>query len=643
MIHPRLLYSTLMAALFVVIVAAVVTPAVAIDLHVYDALIRWAGVTAASRRVAVVAVDRQSLEAIGPWPWSRDRVSTLLNRLGALGASVIAVDSLLTTSQDTVGEPLTVPSGDRSRIVLGYALTFGAASSSPSDCRPEPLPASVIDQSGTPPAPQLFQATGRICPPTSELDAWKQSGFLNVGTDRDGVVRRLPLVMSYGDAVYPSLALAATLALLEPDQVTLASRRDFPLQLDIDGQVVPLGDRGTLMLRFRDSARPLNHIPAVDVLSGRVAPGVLDGRIVFVGSTAPDVGQVVATPIDEQYPGIEVQASAAENLLQSNYLAVLGYHRLYQAAIGIALAMLTAVLIQMLGVRWGSTAGLLTLVIVWLASAIALVQWNTYLSPLLPTLALVAAVVAGVFAHVDRQRLPVDLVQRWADPGHRRRRQAHEFLIKSLTSLMEIRDPSTGRHSRRTQGYSRLLAQRLAHTPEFHEYLSDARIEVMSLLAPLHDIGKVGIRDAVLNKASALTTGELHEMQQHPVYGYETISKAQRQVGVDSAHDEEILQLAKDIVYTHHERWDGTGYPRGLRGDEIPIAGRIMALVDVYDALVEPRPYRRRMPHDEAVALIVAGRGTQFDPNVVEAFLTVAPDFQELGTRLRESPPHPRA
>ncbi|MGE3177687.1 MAG: HD-GYP domain-containing protein, partial [Vicinamibacterales bacterium] len=105
--------------------------------------------------------------------------------------------------------------------------------------------------------------------------------------------------------------------------------------------------------------------------------------------------------------------------------------------------------------------------------------------------------------------------------------------------------------------------------------------------------------------------------------------------------DEAILQLAKDIVYTHHERWDGTGYPRGLRGEEIPVAGRIMALVDVYDALVEPRPYRRRMPHEEAVALIVGGSGSQFDPDVVRAFLTVAGDFQELGTRLRESAQSP--
>jgi adenylate cyclase len=637
MIHPRLLYSTLLASLMVMLLVALVMPAVAIDLRVYDALVRWGSVTSMSRRVAVIAVDQKSIDTLGPWPWPPDRLLSLLDRVRALGAAVIAVDNLLPTADHPNDEAL----ADRSGVVLGYALTFGTAVNG-GECQPEPLAALMVDRAGAP-TRRLFQATGLICGPLSKSDSNRASGFLNVGTDRDGVVRRLPLVMAYGDKVYPSLALAATLALLQAEQVSLSSQRAHPLELEIAGKAVPLGDHGTLLLRFRDgSARPLNHIPAVDVLSGRVAPGVLDGRLVFVGTTAPALGQVVATPIDRQYPNIEVQASAAENLLQAEYLAQLGYQRLYQIAIGIALALLTAAVIQMLGGRWGAAAGLLSVIAVWAVSAAVLVQWSTYVSPALPTFAVITAVVAGLFMHSERQRLRADLVQRWkVDQGHRRRRQAHEFLVKSLTGLMEIRDPSTGRHSRRTQGYSRLLAQRLAHTPEFHQYLTDARIEVLSLLAPLHDIGKVGIRDAILNKSSALSPGELHEMRQHPVYGYETISKAQRQVGVDSARDEEILQLAKDIVYTHHERWDGTGYPRGLRGDEIPIAGRIMALVDVYDALVEPRPYRRRMPHDEAVALIVAGRGTQFDPSVVEAFLTVAPDFQELSTRLRESPPHP--
>ena len=319
------------------------------------------------------------------------------------------------------------------------------------------------------------------------------------------------------------------------------------------------------------------------------------------------------------------------------------YSRLVQAGAALLVGVLTAWLVNLFGARWGGAVTILGVGAGWALCALMLGQWNLFFSPLLPTIAGGAGALAGRFTHVEQRERHLDLGQIWRlDPGQRRRRQAHEFLVKSLTSLMEIRDPSTGRHSRRTQGYSRLLAQRLAHTPEFHEYLTDDRIEVMSLLAPLHDIGKVGIRDAVLNKTSALTAAEMHEMRQHPVYGYETISKAQRQVGIDSVHDEEILQYAKDIVYTHHEWWDGTGYPRGLRGEEIPLAGRIMALVDVYDALVEPRPYRRRMPHDEAVALIVAGRGTQFDPAVVEAFLTVAADFQELGTRLRETIPHQR-
>jgi putative two-component system response regulator len=145
----------------------------------------------------------------------------------------------------------------------------------------------------------------------------------------------------------------------------------------------------------------------------------------------------------------------------------------------------------------------------------------------------------------------------------------------------------------------------------------------------------VGIRDALLNKAAKLTAEETKEVQCHPALGFDMMANAQSRVGVGSVRDEAILQVVKDIVYTHHERWDGRGYPRGLAGDDIPIAGRIVAVVDVYDALVEPRPYRDRLPHDNAVNIIVEGRGTQFDPDVVEAFLAVEHNFQRLWTRLQ--------
>jgi putative two-component system response regulator len=113
------------------------------------------------------------------------------------------------------------------------------------------------------------------------------------------------------------------------------------------------------------------------------------------------------------------------------------------------------------------------------------------------------------------------------------------------------------------------------------------------------------------------------------------MTKAQSRVGLGAERDQAILQIAKDIVYTHHERWDGHGYPRGLAGDDIPVAGRILAVVDVYDALVEPRPYRDRLPHDVAVTTIVEGRGTQFDPDVIDAFLAVEREFHQQWSRLQ--------
>ena len=645
MFRTRLMLSALAATLAVVLLMLLAgRPMGAVDLRVYDTLLRASGGGTPSTQIAIVAIDDQSLAAVGQWPWPRDVMAELADRLRELGAAAVAFDMLFAEA-DRFGRAASHDSGPargdaafaaalrRGNSVVGYALTFGDGTTGASTCVLHPLPVASVAPPGEPsPAERLFQATGSVCTLPSLAESAGASGFLNVGVDNDGTLRRLPLVMAYDGRIYPSLALAAVHA-AAPGELSLAARRDRPLQLTLNGRPVPLGERGTLMLRFRDEAHRFPHIPAADVLNGRVAPGALDGRIVFVGATALGVRDVVSTPLDRQYPGIEVHAVAAENLLQATHIAPVAYHGAVEVLAAIAFGLGAAAAVGTIGFRLGAGTILVVLLAFWAFCGLQLAWWHSYLSPLAPTLATAATLSAVALA-----RIQVESAR--ADDEQRRRRQAHEFLVKSLTSLMEMRDPSTGRHSRRTQGYSRLLAQRLAHTPEFRDYLTMERIEFMSLLAPLHDIGKVGIRDAVLNKTSALTGEEMAEMRQHPVYGYETISKTQRQVGVDSAHDEAILQLAKDIVYTHHERWDGTGYPRGLRAHEIPVAGRIMALVDVYDALVEPRPYRRRLPHDEAVALIVAGSGTQFDPDVVQAFLTVSADFQELGTRLREAPRH---
>src|SRR4029077_5689643 len=240
------------------------------------------------------------------------------------------------------------------------------------------------------------------------------------------------------------------------------------------------------------------------------------------------------------------------------------------------------------------------------------------LSPLPPSAGVLAALAFMTLAKfsIERGR---------ADRASLDKTTAQRLMVQSLVSLTETRDAECGRHSRRTQQYARLLAEQLATQPDFRAYLTRERIDLLSSLAPLHDIGKVGVRDYVLNKPGALTPGELAEMRKHPALGRNVILKAEARVGV---RDDATLEMAKDIVYTHHERWDGAGYPQGLRGTAIPVAGRVMALVDVYDAVSARSLYRKCLSHDDTVAFIVGGKGTHFDPAVVDAFLSVAALFK---------------
>jgi HD-GYP domain-containing protein (c-di-GMP phosphodiesterase class II) len=228
------------------------------------------------------------------------------------------------------------------------------------------------------------------------------------------------------------------------------------------------------------------------------------------------------------------------------------------------------------------------------------------------------------------------LEQKRAENANLESAATRTLMIQALLSLTEARDAETGRHSRRTQQYTNLLAQELSTHPRFRQYLTPARIELISTLAPLHDIGKVGVPDSILNKPGALTPEERAEMRRHTVYGRDVILNAEKKAVV---RDDAIVSLAKEIVYTHHERWDGTGYPEGLREEETPIAGRILAVVDVYDASTTRKLYQKPLSHAEGIALIVSGRGTQFDPAVVDAFVRVAAKFRALSDQLGDGSP----
>jgi putative two-component system response regulator len=208
-----------------------------------------------------------------------------------------------------------------------------------------------------------------------------------------------------------------------------------------------------------------------------------------------------------------------------------------------------------------------------------------------------------------------------------------DVTIMAMASLAETRDNETGNHIRRTQNYVLALAKELRSHRRFRATLDDKTIEMLYKSAPLHDIGKVGIPDAILLKPGKLTAEEFEIIKTHTTIGRDTIATAEKLIDGPST----FLRLAREIAHYHQEKWDGSGYPEGLRGDAIPVSARLMALADVYDALISKRVYKPPFPHEKAVAIIAEGRGKHFDPDVVDAFLTIEGQFRLIAERFADT------
>jgi adenylate cyclase len=616
-----------------------------VHLAAYDTLVRRAPTRPPAGQVVIVDVDERSLSTLGQWPWRRDLIGRLIAGVRDLGASVVAVDMVFAEPdrfepspllvEDAAGPAAMPPAASDGafadllrpgRVVLGYAMTFDDRPAGSGPCVLHALGLATIRRDPDLPHEPFFQASGAICNLPVLAEAAGRSGFLNAAPDADGVLRRVPLLIELDGLVQPGLALAAVAAFRGVRDVALRVANANSTSLMLGDAVVPLDGRSQLLVRYRGQQRTFRYVSAADVLGGRLPAGSFDRTIVFVGTTALGTREVVATPLDTLFAGVEVQATVADNLLQRDFL-----HRPEHAALGETLAVIVIGLLAAIVVRSERLALSVALMaasgaFLWAGSLWLLETGGLYLSPVFPTLGLLSALGAMTVTAISTER------QRADREGQERTRSQH-LMVKALLSLTETRDAETGRHARRTQQYAKLLAEELARHPRFHRYLTSARVGLLSSLAPLHDIGKVGVPDHVLNKPGKLTPDEQAEMRKHPEYGRDVILRAEREADV---YDDETLAIAKEIVYTHHERWDGTGYPKGLRGDDIPIPGRLMAVVDVYDAAISRRVYSDPMSFEQVVSLIEKGRGTHFDPAVVDAFLRVEPAMRRVTASLSQ-------
>lgn len=395
------------------------------------------------------------------------------------------------------------------------------------------------------------------------------SGFINVGSDPDGVVRRVPLFMNYRNRWYPDLALACLIMHSGQGKVAVTSDRDG-LGVRWNGRQIPLDPAANLLLRYRGTGRTFPFYAAADILAGRIPPEALKDKIVFVGASASGLGDLHLTPLDKRFPGPEVHATVVDNLMSGDFLHRPGW------ADGAQLfgVLLLGILLSLAMALGNSAAGFavagLTAGLVWVGFHWLLQVQGVVLSPLMPLLTLL-------------------------------------IVFSGLSAL--------------NFGYAGML--------------DATAINLLSKCAPLHDIGKVGIPDHILLKPGRLTPEEFEAMKAHTVIGARVLDATADDLGMPE-EDDGYLVVARQIALNHHERWDGSGYPHRLKGDDIPLAGRLMALADVYDALTSKRPYKEAFPHEKARKIILEENGKHFDPDVVRAFLTLEGNFQAIAEKFKE-------
>jgi CHASE2 domain-containing sensor protein len=648
---PVLLYGILFSVLLFFINLAKPTLTDFLHNRVYDSLLS-AGTGKPSPVPVIVDIDEKSLKQYGQWPWPRYRIAILVDKLRNLGALSIGLDMLFAeedrTSIHSIRREILRDFGvdlgfkevpqrlrdndqrlaealSRGPFLLGYQFLFEEDSDS-EDCLLHPLHVNKMGHDKAErDSPLFIHARGVSCNLKMFSEAAAGSGFFNVLPDSDGILRRVPLIIEHGDKLYPSLGLVTLIKALGVRNVLLKTDTTGVASLYLNQTAIPLTSKGSMLIRFRGKGKTFAYVSAADILSDRIPDAKIQGKIVFVGTSASGLKELKSTPFDPVFPGVEVHATVVDNILKKDFLSRPKWAAGLEAAGMLVLGLLSAFILAWTGAIWSSLFLGVVAVGVWQTSVWMFRNEGIFISPVLPLI-----VLACNFSLITFFRF-------WQEEQRVKERtrelaMVQEATIESMSSLTETRDPDTGGHIKRTQSYIRLLADYLKNQPRFIRFLDDEAIDLLCKSAPLHDIGKVGVSDRILLKPGKLTNQEFEEMKRHTVYGRDTILVAERKLGNTS-----FLRIAREIAYTHHERWDGSGYPEGLKGEQIPVPGRLMALVDTYDALTSKRVYKSQLPHEKAVQIIIEAKGTQFDPAVVDAFLELKEDFRRIGLRYADT------
>jgi len=584
--------------------------------------------------VVVVDIDEKSLDALGQWPWSRVVLAKLIEEIDSADPASIGLDIVFaerdrtspivlkdfykkyfTFELELKGLPEILFDNDKifantlreSNVAL--AIFLNSEYKKKEECRIATDGLKIKDDSMV-----KLKVNSALCNIESIQASSKNTGFINASASRDGIFRKKPLFIRYNDKIVPSLGLATLMGL---DSIKLDGD-----SIEILGSRVAMGLNSEVFLRFYDSSW-YQKISAVDVLAGKIDSSLLKGKFILLGASAIGLHDWLLISNGERLPSAYIHATLIDNILNDS----LSYELENVGLLNFILAnlLLLALLYLVLKKRY------IEFVVTFVAASVlsVLISYIFLFKGIYISVAYFIApfvigffvinTIAAILQYLEKQLFYSEISR------------AHSLAIDSMALVVESRDIETGAHIKRTKLYIKLLCSYMLEKGLYRERLSQEFSEIMYRASPLHDIGKVAIPDTILKKPGRLTREEFEVMKTHAIIGKNILDNA-----LIGDKDNKFLKVARNIAHYHHEKWDGTGYPQGLKGKNIPIEGRIMAIADVYDALTSKRVYKESFDFEIAEEIIVNEKGNHFDPLLVEIFMELKEEFKEIAIREKE-------
>ncbi len=594
------------------------------------------------KSIVIVDIDEKSLKEMGQWPWPRYKMAYLLLTLKRYRAASVGIDIVFSEPDRTsIKEiiraykkdyginlnfnkiPNTLKDNDKilanvlknGPFVLSNYIFFNEKNIE-RDCK-YLTPLKVVSKYKL---PYINKGKGFLCNIPVIASSVKFKGFFNAIMDSDGTIRRLPLIAKYNGKVYPSLALATILNLNGTDEIEIG--KDFNGNyVKVKGFKIPIDEHGNVLLNVKGKQNYYKYISALDLIRGNINKKDILGKLIFIGSTAVGLNDLHNVAGNVYYPGVEVHATFADNLLNEDFFFIPSWTKYLKIFFIFLLGLLLSYILSLKRIGLSLTVLFLSIVLVLLGTYLLLVYFHIYISPIEIVISLILIFISILFINYV---IEINKSLQWANMLSR----IHEATIESMATVAETRDPETGAHVLRTQNYVKVLAEELSKHEKYKNNLTDNYIEILYKSAAMHDIGKVGIPDRILLKPGKLTSEEFEIMKKHTVYGRNILQNAQKKIPENI-----FLKTAMEIAYCHHEKWDGSGYPQKLRGEKIPLAGRLMAVADVYDALISKRTYKKAFAHETACNMIIKDKGKHFDPDIVNAFIVSKEKFEKIAEK----------